>query len=1578
MPSDKGNYPFPYKTTGNEQLYLDSVLAHDGNFTNLETSNLVADNAEVGNLTADTLTVSSISTAHYTATDPTLQYRTSAPSLDFVVGTSASPVFNFKDASGNTNTTIIESGNFIGTNATLNANSNSAVFTNQSNFGSGSNVASGFAAQTSLDEMDMFMNGNTSINPRRGQIRTSSTAFGLDIDVQGSGKSLKMKLNSSPQLSMDDTGVQIPTLGATTPGSVRSTTMNSQSVSVTGVGDYSDPTPSIQSLGGILVAKGVQSSNLNLTSTQDASAGTPSLKTLGGLNVAKQIVAGGIQATPIGNSVPSTGNFSSVGTGNLNVSSTQDATDTVPSIQTLGGVKVTKQIIAGGIQNTPIGQTTPSTANFTSTASGNIALSSTQDATDTTPSIQTLGGIKATKSLVAGSIQNTPLGSTTPSTGNFTTLNSTSSTSTSISTTNLTTNNIHSTSTTDIVSGIAPNQFDGGLIVNKTLQSARLNTTDTTDLSISVGVNVVNSVSAPNNIVGGLTTVNSYGKSLTLYNPDAGTPTALLVVKGNTAITTMTADAITSVIGTIGTLGVTGLGDYNSIVPPPALNVFGGASIVKSVSAFSLISTSSNDYSSSSPSLSITGGANIGLTVQSQKNRITDTSTSDKFGVGPFTCAGGGYFNKNLFVNSNVNATSTATGALVLTNGGAGIAGDVWSANTFTGQGKFSDSTNATSTTTGSVQMTGGLGVAKDIWCANLFGSKLALTDATNATSTTTGSVTLAGGLGVAKDIWSANVFSGQGKFSDVTNATSTGTGSVQLAGGLGVAKDIWSANLFTGKGTFSDATEATSTTSGAVQITGGIGVAKTMFANNVNSATGNFSSTVNASSTTTGSVRIAGGVGVAEDLYAANLNATTAVKCSTVTATANIKGDSMTCTTDLATATVTATGLIEAADLTATAAVTAVDCTVTGVLTAPIIATLQTEVTAAQADATTALGIATGAAGGVATLTTALAVTNGNVSTLTTRVNGIDSELTPILAAITVNGTTHNTDITASGVITANSPGTGLVVTNNQTVGGTLAVTSSTTCTGLISATKASGTGLAVTSDATVGGNLTTTGTTTSTGLVSANKASGTGLAVTSNATIGGNLVVSGTISGTYGASSVPSLSVTGAGTALTVTNSASVGGTLTVTGAITGTSAHFTGSGTGTSAAVYCNNNMLVNGLLQVGDTTTPGRLKFATSATDYTLIGVDAVDDANNSRIIISGISRSGAAGVNQYIALGNSHNFYGSATTIGSSIINCGAITASADSSFTGSLGVGNGTVGVVVSGASTFNGNVAVSGTNTTTLNGAVSCAAAGTGLAVTNNMTVGGNLTVTGTVSGTFGASSVSSLAVTGAGTALTVTNNQTVGGTLGVTGAITGTSAHFTGSGTGTSAAVYCNNNMLVNGLLQVGDTTTPGRLKFATSATDYTLIGVDAVDDANNSRIIISGISRSGAAGVNQYIALGNSHNFYGSATTIGSSIINCGAITASAAVSMPNKIQTGVGALASNGTITFPTAFSTIPYVVCTANTPVVAGSPQYGISVTVTISLLGTNQFNYGKTFFNTSTGAYGLDTTTGFSWVAVAP
>jgi len=176
--------------------------------------------------------------------------------------------------------------------------------------------------------------------------------------------------------------------------------------------------------------------------------------------------------------------------------------------------------------------------------------------------------------------------------------------------------------------------------------------------------------------------------------------------------------------------------------------------------------------------------------------------------------------------NLVVNGTSilgTATVTSLYDNGNATIGANllVSGISTFTGAITVLDTTQSSSTTSGSITTAGGVGVAKNITAGGTVTASGAIKtlDTTQSSSTSSGSIVASGGLGVALNATIGGTITNL----DATNSTSTSSGSIVTAGGIGAAKNIVAGGTITTL----DTTNSTSTLTGALVIGGGIGVGK-------------------------------------------------------------------------------------------------------------------------------------------------------------------------------------------------------------------------------------------------------------------------------------------------------------------------------------------------------------------------------------------------------------------------------------------------------------------------------------------------------------------------------------------------------------------------------------------------------------------------------------------------------------------------------------------------------------------------------------------------------------------------------
>jgi hypothetical protein len=145
----------------------------------------------------------------------------------------------------------------------------------------------------------------------------------------------------------------------------------------------------------------------------------------GTLNISSDTL-GSITNMRIGASNPAQANFTSLGaTGAVTfTANTASSSTTSGTLVVTGGLGVSGAIYGGSLQSTPIGSTTRSSGAFTTLASnGATTFTANTAATNTTTgTVVVTGGIGASGAIYAGSIQNTPIGSSTANSGAFTTL----------------------------------------------------------------------------------------------------------------------------------------------------------------------------------------------------------------------------------------------------------------------------------------------------------------------------------------------------------------------------------------------------------------------------------------------------------------------------------------------------------------------------------------------------------------------------------------------------------------------------------------------------------------------------------------------------------------------------------------------------------------------------------------------------------------------------------------------------------------------------------------------------------------------------------------------------------------------------------------------------------------------------------------------------------------------------------------------------------------------------------------------------------------------------------------------------
>jgi hypothetical protein len=218
--------------------------------------------------------------------------------------------------------------------------------------------------------------------------------------------------------------------------------------------------------------------------------------------------------------------------------------------------------------------------------------------------------------------------------------------------------------------------------------------------------------------------------------------------------------------------------------------------------------------------LDVRGAANVGvLTVTSGSVTDVTHSTSKDTGVLVITRGGLGVesniHSTNVFATSHIGIGTSATSNTFDVRGTANVGALVATST------HISDSTGATSKSSGALQVTGGVGIQGDLYAthANLEdveADSITVTDATHSTSKDTGALIIThGGLGVEANIHATNVF----VTSHIGVGTSATSNTFDVRGTANVGALVSTSTHI------SDSTAASSKSSGALRVKGGTGI---------------------------------------------------------------------------------------------------------------------------------------------------------------------------------------------------------------------------------------------------------------------------------------------------------------------------------------------------------------------------------------------------------------------------------------------------------------------------------------------------------------------------------------------------------------------------------------------------------------------------------------------------------------------------------------------------------------------------------------------------------------------------------
>jgi len=485
------------------------------------------------------------------------------------------------------------------------------------------------------------------------------------------------------------------------------------------------------------------------------------------------------------------------------VATTAATNSTSGALTVAGGAGIAGAVYAGSIQNTPIGSSTPNSGAFTTLtstgtiiASGNIvAASGTASTNTTTGALVVTGGAGVSGAVYAGSLYDN---------GNrvLTSFSSTGAGNVTVSISNPGSSTVELTAT-----GPGAAQWGGPtqLPFISTDAYGRVSAAGNIALNTVAVTNLGNTSEITANAAVGLTGLNLTTTGVSAGNYGSATVIPTIVVDNKGRVTSVTTNALSTTFTVNGTSGSTP---------------------VSSGSILTLSSTNGVDIAVGSTYANISTPQDIRATANPTFNNLTTASLQGVIGnVTPAAAA---------FTTGTFSSTLGVTGVTTLTTATVGGLQAVAIGNVTPGTGAFTGltastwanvtaTTESTNATSGALIVAGGAGIAKNL---NVGGNVVITGNLTvNGDVTTVNAATLDVedlNITVAKGAANPAAANGAGLTVDGAAATLLYTSST----------DTWNLNkgLVAPSASVTDSTDSSSTTSGALQVTGGVGIAKNLY----------------------------------------------------------------------------------------------------------------------------------------------------------------------------------------------------------------------------------------------------------------------------------------------------------------------------------------------------------------------------------------------------------------------------------------------------------------------------------------------------------------------------------------------------------------------------------------------------------------------------------------------------------------------------------------------------------------------------------------------------------------------------